>query len=433
MSTLTLSLRALGALLLLSTAHAASAQDCAVYDEATCGDLLYRAEAPQLQAWCEQGTGAACSLLLREWVSEARQADTRPPNDEPELQEPAVCREADPAYDKAACEEAARAALSKALGMSLAGIFDQREIVLPAERLARLQPVCLAHPAGDFCSELAQEQWKAGAYRLAMQALQAGCKGGDQAACERHEPLQALGVTPQPAQATVIPCGEYRSEGGLLDTLSFGNGGRVEMGMGASAHARLEDGAIRLRHDKGGDFVFKPLAGDRLVGMDDWTRMQVFVRVGGAATCTAPVVFTARPLPQDCPQAIAEDAAAACCAAGKLQGCTTLGNRQALDGQWVQAAANYLTVCRAGVREGCENLVSAQENSPAVDARGQLQQVCDADGSGRHVACDVVATRNWAMLDLGRALQEAASDTGTDAPAASSPRSPAPRERTHKD
>ena len=99
------------------------------------------------------------------------------------------------------------------------------------------------------------------------------------------------------------------------------------------------------------------------------------------------------------------DGAAACCKAGSLQGCNTLGNQQALAGDWVKAAGSYLQVCRAGVREGCENLASAQENSAEVDARAQLQQLCEADRSGRHVACDVVATRNWTLMELGRALQ----------------------------
>lgn len=424
MSVMTLPLRAITALVLLSAAAVASAQDCATYDEATCGNQLYTADAARLQQWCEQGTGVACSGLLREWASEARQADTRPPNDDPELQEPAVCKEADPAYDEKACEAAAKAALSKAMGMALIGVLDQREIVLPAARLKTLQALCVAHPDGDFCREVAEEQWKARDFPQAMAALQLSCRRGDERACELHAPLQALGAAPLPQPATAVPCGEYRSEGGLLDALAFGDGGLVGMGMGAQAHARLEDGAIRLRHDKGGDFVFQTLPGDRLVGMDEWTRMRVFQRVGGPAQCAGAVVFNVVPLPGDCPQAGTADGAEACCKAGRLQGCNALGHRQALSGDWVQAAGSYLAVCRAGVREGCENLASAQENSAAVDARAQLQQLCEADRSGRHVACDVLATRNWTLLELGRAFQDAAG--GTTAPEA-----PA-RTRNHK-
>lgn len=426
MSVMTLPLRALAALFLLSAAAVANAQDCAVYDEATCGNQLYSADATRLQQWCEQGTGVACSGLLREWVSEARQADTRAPNDDPDLQEPAVCKEAHPAYDAQACEVAAKAALSKAMGMALTGVFDQREIVLPAGRLASLQSLCVAHPDGDFCREVAEEQWKAGAFVQAVAALQLSCRSGDERACELHAPLQALGSAARPQPATALPCGEYRSDGGLLDTLDFADGGLVGMGMGAQARARLEDGEIRLRHDKGGDFVFQALPGGKLVGMDEWTRMRVFQRSGGPAQCTAPVVFNVVPLPRDCPQAGSADGAAACCKAGSLQGCNTLGNQQALSGEWVQAAGSYLQVCRAGVREGCENLASAQENSADVDARAQLQQLCEADRSGRHVACDVVATRNWTLMELGRALQDAADQSSKDdAPAA-------PRTGNHK-
>ena len=47
---------------------------------------------------------------------------------------------------------------------------------------------------------------------------------------------------------------------------------------------------------------------------------------------------------------------ALCCAAGKLQGCNTLGHHKALAGDWNGAAPYYLKLCRAGVRAGCENL-----------------------------------------------------------------------------
>lgn len=417
-------LRALLPFALLAATGSVAAQDCAVYDDATCGNQLYTAEAPQLQRWCEQGTMAACSGLLREWTSEARSADTRPQNDDPVLQEPAVCKQADPAFDEQACEEAAKAALSKAMGMALVGIFDQRQIVLPAARRQTLQQLCLAHPEGEFCREVAQAQWTADSYDTALVALKAGCAGGDESACELHAPLQSLGTAPRPLPATAVPCGEYRSEGGMLDTLEFGDGGLVGFGLGDHARARLEDGAIRIRHDKGGDFVFKVLAGGHLVGMDDWTQMRVYRRVGGAAQCSPAVVFKAVPLPQDCPGATAEGAAEACCAAGRLQGCNVLGNQLALDEQWPQAATHYQTVCRAGVREGCENLVSAQDSSAEVDARAALEHLCKADASGTAVACDVLATTNWDMIAMGRMLQEAADDVAE-------PEAPA-RTRNHK-
>ena len=79
-------------------------------------------------------------------------------------------------------------------------------------------------------------------------------------------------------------------------------------------------------------------------------------------------------------------------------------------------------MCRAGVREGCENLVAAQGHSGDVDARATLERLCTADRSGRHVACDVLDTGNWSALELGRVLQEAvdgAAAGDTPAPRAS--------------
>lgn len=415
--------------LALATGHAA-AQECETYDEARCGNQLYSAESPRLLQWCEQGTDAACSQLLREWDREARQADPRPPNADPDLQEPAVCKENTPDYDADACMVAAEAAASKAIGMALVGIFDQREVVLPAARRETLQRLCLAHPKGEFCRELADAQWKAEDYTHALEALQAGCRAGDARACELHAPLQALGVPPTPLPATALPCGEYRADGGLLDTLDFGDGGLVGFGLGTQARARLEDGTIRLRHDRGSDFAFRLLPGGRLVGMDQWTRMRVYQRSGGSAVCTPPVTFNEIPLPRDCPQVTTDAAAEACCAAGKLQGCNARGNQLALAGDWVKAASQYRTVCQAGVREGCENLVSAQENSPQIDARAQLTQLC-TDGGHTHVACDLLATRNWALLEMGRSVEAAQSAADHLAQPQADPPRPA-RTRNHK-
>ena len=116
-----------------------------------------------------------------------------------------------------------------------------------------------------------------------------------------------------------------------------------------------------------------------------------------------------------CPLALAnEDGAEACCTQGKLQGCNILGNRLALSGNWLQAAEHYTTVCRAGVREGCENLVTAQGNDAEVDAHALLDRLCKADRSGLHVACDVLATQNWNLIVLGGALQKAADEAAVD-------------------
>ena len=394
-------------------AAAPVAQGSCLAAPAGCLDSLYNASAPDLQRWCAEGVPAACSRLLNAWQSEAHEADSRPLNDDPDLQEPAVCKEASPDYDEAACAAAAKAAMGKAMGLALMGALDTRDVALPATQLKTLQQLCLAHSGGSFCRSVAEQQWTAAHYAEAIAALQAGCTAGDTRACDAHAPLKALGapLKLQPAQA--LPCGTYTSEGGLMDTLAFADGGRVEVGMGSTLRARLEDGRIRIRHDRGGDFVLAPLASGELVGTDEWTRFQVFRRQGAASTCSAGVTFKEVPLPRDCPAVAAPGGAEACCAAGKLQGCNALGNQLALADNWPQAAEKYLQVCRAGIREGCENLASAQEHSSGINAEELLQQTCQAQGR-THVACDVVATRNWEMIAFGAALRESLDAVGQD-------------------
>lgn len=392
---------------------------------AACLERLYDAPAAALQRSCTEGVPAACSRLLTTWESEAREADSRPLNEDPDLQEPAVCKEQSPSYDEAACEAAAKAAMGKAMGLALMGALDTRDIALPAPQLQTLQQLCLAHSGGGFCRSVAEQQWTAAHYAEAIAALQAGCKAGDPRACDAHAPLNALASPLQLQPAQALPCGTYASAGGLMDTLVFTDGGRVEVGMGSTLRARLEAGRIRIRHDRGGDFVLAPLASGELLGTDAWTRFQVFRRQGAAGTCSAGVTFNEVPLPRDCPAVATPGGAEACCTAGKLQGCNALGNQLALADDWTQAATRYLQVCRAGIREGCENLASAQEHDSAVDARGLLQQACDAQGP-THVACDVVATRNWEMMAFGAALRQSLEAVGNEedeedeAPAASS-------------
>nr|WP_239667383.1 hypothetical protein [Stenotrophomonas maltophilia] len=49
-----------------------------------------------------------------------------------------------------------------------------------------------------------------------------------------------------------------------------------------------------------------------------------------------------------------------------------------------------------------------------MDAHALLDRLCKADRSGLHVACDVLGTQNWELIDLGRALQKAADDAASD-------------------
>lgn len=285
-----------------------------------------------------------------------------------------------------------------------------------AQRM-KLQRYCEARPHGWFCTDVAEQQWAAGDLTHATAALALACTAGDARACGLAPALQQLGAGLTPQAAASLPCGAYVSQRALMDSLRFDDRGLVDMGMG-QLRARLEDGAIRIRHEQGGDFVLKPLPNGDLLGMDRWTQFQRFQRTsteGDTARCLPPVQYTTVPLPQDCPTVLVDGGAEACCASGSLQGCNVLGTRLGLKGAWEQASVHYLQVCRAGIREGCENLATAQERDGAVDAHGMLQALCQADPSGRHVACDLLDTRNWAMMSAGHALEQALRNSGDDA------------------
>ena len=150
-------------------------------------------------------------------------------------------------------------------------------VIIPAEQRQQLLRLCREVPDGSFCTRVAELSWEAGDPQQAVQALAAACtSGNDTATCERLPALQAVGASLQPQPATVLPCGDYRSDGGLMDTLDFGDDGLVGVGWNSHLRARVEEGDIRIRHDRGGDFVLRPLPGGQLLGLDTWTRFQVF-------------------------------------------------------------------------------------------------------------------------------------------------------------
>lgn len=415
-----------------------------------------------LEAGCSDGMPALCRDLPARYRKDAQARQQRDGDDDAGFSEnqliamraymerafdemglPALCREDSDVFDEAACRNtlASRPELGEKIAEALQGAAlaaGMVEVFAPAPdrplskmHRMKLQGYCEARPHGWFCTEVAEQQWDAGDLQHATAALALACTAGDSRACAFAPPLQQLGADLTPQAAATLPCGAYVSQRALMDSLRFGDRGLVDMGMG-QLRARLEDGAIRIRHEQGGDFVLKPLPNGDLLGMDQWTRFQRFQRTpaeGDPARCVPPVQFTEVPLPQDCPKALVDGGAEACCARGSMQGCNVLGTQLGLKGQWEQASVHYLQVCRAGIREGCENLATAQERNGDVDAHGMLQALCQADASGRHVACDLLDTRNWAMMSAGHALEQALQNSGDDA---DQDIPPAPRTPNHK-
>ncbi|MES2671727.1 MAG: hypothetical protein V4673_15085 [Pseudomonadota bacterium] len=376
-----------------------------------------------LQAACDDDLPFACVR----WIDTGK----RSPDDiGDENGPPPECREG-PTFSDADCE----AAVSKALGIALAEIASGMyadDVPLPPERLDTLPALCARHGSAKVCAKVAEELWVGGRFVQAREALRTGCgRGGDGDACKHLAPLAALtDAQLKTVPATTLPCGRYLAETGLMSELDFGDRGLVG-GIGGNLRARLEAGLVRIRHDKGGDFVLQRIGGDRLLGIDDWNRYAVYhldessrddrSRDGGATACAAPMVFDEKPLVEDCPQP-GDETASACCARGSLHGCNIAGHRLALGNAWAEAKPYYLKVCAAGVRIGCENLAQVFARGNDATVPDDLDGLCATNA--RHVACDVRETTHWALLSFSQAAdellreveQELDADPADDAP-----------------
>ena len=387
-------------------------------DLAACFDARLDADEATLTRWCEQeGLAFACVALIEGFQDTANgQAGDDTASESP----PPECIEGDPAYSATACEEKAKQALTRAFADAFKGMYAD-DVPLSAAHLDRSLALCQRGGSAKVCGEAAEKLWSGGRYLDARSALSVACeRGQDKEACGKATPLAALTAADLIAAVPVaLPCGDYAAESGLMSELGFGDAGRVEGGFGSVMRARLENGLIRIRHDKGGDFVFKVIGGDRLLGLDSWNRYSVYRRgEGGADRCAPPRQFVEHPLVEDCPTISQPGGADACCKAGKLQGCNALGHVQALAGNWAAAQPHYLRICAAGVRVGCENLTRAHAETGDESVIESMRGLCAKDE--RHVACDVLETSNWEQMGVGRALQDALreleQEAGEDAP-----------------
>lgn len=360
------------------------------------------ASADRLHAACDDGVTIACVR----WIDALREAQDVEP-----FERPAACREDDPSFSKQACDDAATALLARALTEAVGSMYADDK-PLPAPALAPLPALCATHGSAKLCNEVAEQLWIGGRHADARTALDIACtRGGDPEAC-RHATALAGVASLQPQRAERLPCGRYVAATGLMSELDFGDRGLVAS-LGGSLRARIEQGQVRIRHDKGGDFVLAPIAGDALIGIDSWNRYAVYTRDGGATTCAAPMVYIETPLVEDCPQP-GRESIAACCARGSLHGCNTLGHQRALAGDWAGAKPEYLKVCTAGVRVGCENLARVYEHGDE-SIPDLLDALCAKDAT--HVACDVRETTSWLTLGLSRAADELLKDLEREAEA----------------
>lgn len=361
------------------------------------------ADALARQRYCEEGVAFSCMSLIEDMQQRANGVGrTRIPEEAPP-----ECREGEPSFNEATCKATATRLLTQALGEAFASIGAEDRPLPPAD-LDRTAQLCRSSRAANVCNAAAQVLWTGGRLLDARTALQLACEGGDPNACGSVRDLAGLTQSDEKFPATkALPCGRYVAQGALVQELAFGDKGLVEREFGNPLRARLEGGGIRIRHDKGGDFVFRPIAGDRLLGMDESNRFAVYQRMGGPNHCAAPVVYREVPLRLDCPLLTGETAPS-CCARGNLHGCNAAGSALALADDWSAALPFYAKVCAGGVRVGCENLVQVYARGGDENALEALARICATDE--RHVACDVQATSNWQVLGLSHALQEIAED-----------------------
>ncbi|MEQ4619425.1 MAG: hypothetical protein ABN482_15480 [Corticimicrobacter sp.] len=155
---------------------------------------------------------------------------------------------------------------------------------LPDAAIASLRNACLNGISASVCNTVAAEAWNAGRYLDVREIVQHTCNApiGDSDACAIAASLSKL--TPellaQPAPAS-LPQGTFTAPVGAVRELIFGADGIVKDGDGfITMQARQEDGLIRMQHNKGGDFEFKPLGDQYLLGLDYWNQLALFSRTG---------------------------------------------------------------------------------------------------------------------------------------------------------
>lgn len=278
-------------------AAATPAEGSCLANAVACLDNRHEATPAALEAGCREGVPGMCLQLADRWRDEAKPTVKADPVQQKAaldaalsgIKLPAACDnggfeqetpacaaalESDPAVQAQLVKAAMTAAMTEAMVTMTAPTVP---VIIPAERRQQLLRLCREVAHGGFCERVAELSWDAGDPLLAVQALAAACTpGNDTATCERLPALQALGASLRPQPATALPCGNYRADGGLMDTLDFGDNGLVGVGWNSHLRARVEEGDIRIRHDRGGDFVLRPLPGGQLLGLDTWTRFQVF-------------------------------------------------------------------------------------------------------------------------------------------------------------
>lgn len=375
-----------------------------VMNTSECLEALPEAAPVKLHAWCAEGVGAACTQLLETYQQLAKDAAPAAARAEPPM--PEICKEGSPSFNAEGCRAVAEVVASEMIGKSLLGLQHSFDPVLPSAQLDELAALCRQQHGETFCADVAEVLWSGGRLLQAQEALQLSCaQRADGVACGRAKALASLAAAPAaelaPVPATVLPCGRFEAEYGVLSQLRFLDGGLIEVeGLDQHLRASLQDGRILIRRDVGSDFVLQLLQNGNLAGIDSGNRFAYYERKpeAGTASCKPPMAFVEIPLPLDCPTLGHKDGAKACCTDGKLLGCKVAGEALFKSEKWGASLPYFETLCSAGVREGCLALAAVYSHTADPKIPQSMAAICAKDGKGTHVACDVDATRNWPAL-----------------------------------
>lgn len=367
--------------------------------------VLDKSDLGNMREVCEEGIGYGCKTFLR--------TAARPPelDREPPEALKRACDEKARNFNKADCEAAIGNYIGQAFTAGIAAAFGSPPPI-PAAILDELPALCKRSRSGEGCAAFADTLLAAGRFAPWLDTQTQACAFDDnQRACPNFpRTLQRLRQVQAFSPSNAVPCGRFvalNEADTLYGELDFQDRGRVTISGFSTRRARVEDGVVKVRHDKGADFVFRA-AGDMLIGTDTWTQGNVYVPAsGGASHCQPPPRYREVAMPTDCP-VVSPAEVATCCDAGKLQGCNTRGNQSALAGNWDAAARDYTRLCRANIRIGCENLARAavELNDEAPEER--LKAICDADSQA--VACDVLEMTDWDAQGVQKALNEILRD-----------------------
>jgi hypothetical protein len=368
-----------------------------------CGKNLYDTADETLETLCAGRLPFACLEILTRAEKAAKEAARASGDDTPNP----VCRKGEAQYDEEACAHA----MLQVMAQEFAAVLtDADPVPLPAATLARLPALCAETRSAEVCAKTAEYLWDAGRYSEAAQQFARACATpiSDPTACQQARNLASLTAEAlAPHHPDTLPCGRYIVQNGqaLMSEFDFGDRGRIGTSYGDLMRGRLENGLVRIRHNRGGDFVLRPLADGRFVGLDRWLRYTLYQRDGGQENCAAPIVYQETQLKMDCR---AGETMEACCARGGMQGCNAMGHMAALRGQWQAALPFYTRVCRAGIRPGCENMVQLFMEGGVMEAPKALADLCAENAL--HVACDVQELSGWEQTTSDAANEDEDED-----------------------